>query len=362
MDAADRVLAHDAGAAMDADGLLADLQRGFGGDQLHLGSGGGIQPVLVDQPRAVVHHPARRLDVGGHVGQLVGHGLVVADALAGHDPVFGKRLGRIERGARHPKRVGRNAHAVFAQALQQQGIGPRAFAHQAIVGHESVFDMNQRGLGAADAFLAQLVDIKTLVRQVHDEEADRIGLEFGRRARRHHEKVGDRRIGDVELAAAELPAAFDLFRLGRHGPDVGPAVGFAQREARDLAARQRGLEVALFLAFGADLPDWPDRQMRLRRPARRESLAHVAELFAHDAVADLVHVAAAVRRRVAHAQQPQLAPALEYMLGKVFVLFGLVHQGRQFFAAQPTHGVAHRFMFGRKGEIEAHTHPNQKFS
>src|SRR5690606_32599155 len=87
VDAADRILAHDAGAAVDADGLFAHRQRAFAGHQLDAGRGGRIERALVDAPGAVVDEPAGGFDLRGHVGKLVRDGLVVADALARHQAV-----------------------------------------------------------------------------------------------------------------------------------------------------------------------------------------------------------------------------------------------------------------------------------
>ncbi|MPN05313.1 hypothetical protein SDC9_152563 [bioreactor metagenome] len=230
------------------------------------------------------------------------HGLEVSDALARHDAVVGKGLGRVEGRTRHAQGIGGHAHAVFAQALQQHGIGAGALAHQAVVGNKRVFNVNERCLRAANPLLLELVDVETLVRQFHHKQADRVRLQIGRSARRHHQKVGNRRIRDVELAAVELPAAIDFLGLGLHGADVGAAVRLAKRKTGNLVARQRRAEEAFLLAFRADLPNGPDRQVRLRRPAGGKRLTHIAELFANDAVAHLVHAGAAIRLGIAHTQ------------------------------------------------------------
>src|SRR5690606_20383536 len=121
-----------------------------------------------------------------------------------------------------------------------------------------------------------------------------------------------------------------------------------------LLPRQRRHEPARALLAGPGTPDRPDAQMRMRRPARCESLAAEAQLLAHDAVADLVHAAAAVGFGVAHAEQAELAPAAEHFAREGLFFFGPRHERCQLFTAHAAHGFAHGLVFGREAEILAH--------
>ncbi|SQE15471.1 hypothetical protein BP312_03369 [Bordetella pertussis] len=354
MNAPDGILAHDAGAAEDADGLLADRHRGLAGDQLDARRGGGVQRALIDAPGAVIDQPAGRLDLRRHVGQLVRDGLVFAHALAGDEAVVGEAGRRVERRARHAQRIGRHADPVLAQRFQDQRIGAFGFAQQAVVGNESVVDMDQRGFGCAYAFLFQLGDVEAGVGQLDDEQADRLRLECRAGARGHQQKVGEGRVGDVQLAAVQAPAALDALGAGLHGAHVGAAVRLAQAEPGHFPAGQRGGQEARFLGRRAGFPDRPDAEVGVGRPGRGECLRQITEFFAHNAVADLVQAAAAVGLGVAHAQQAQLAPALEYAPGKGLLFFGLEHQGGELFLAEPPHGVPYGFVFAGKGKAQAH--------
>lgn len=146
-------------------------------------------------------------------------------------------------------------------------------------------------------------------------------------ARGHQQKVGEGRVGDVQLAAVQAPAALDALGAGLHGAHVGAAVRLAQAEPGHFPAGQRGGQEARFLGRRAGFPDRPDAEVGVGRPGRGECLRQITEFFAHNAVADLVQAAAAVGLGVAHAQQAQLAPALEYAPGKGLLFFGLEHQG-----------------------------------
>jgi len=215
--------------------------------------------------------------------------------------------------------------------------------------------VDQAGFGCADAFLAQFVNLETGIRQLDDEQADRLGGELRAGTGGDEEEIGDRGIRDVELAAVQYPSALDTLRPGLERADVRAAVGFAQPETCDLLARQRWLEEPGPLLGRARLPDRPDSQVSMGRPARRERLAHVAELFAHDAVADLVEPAAAVRFRIAHAEQAQLAPASENLSREHLGFLGIGDQTGEFVTAEPPDGVAHRIVFGSEAEVEAHS-------
>ena len=113
MDATDRVLAHDAGAAKDTDRGLTGANGGFACHEFDLSRQIRRQRSLVDAPGAVVDQPSCRLDIGRHVGEAMGHRLVIADAPVGDYPIVGIRQRSFQRRSGQTQRVGRNADPVF---------------------------------------------------------------------------------------------------------------------------------------------------------------------------------------------------------------------------------------------------------
>ena len=175
------------------------------------------------------------------------------------------------KAARHAQRVGGHAHAVFAERFQDEGVGAFHLAQQAVVGHEGVVDMDQRGFRGAYPFLLELGDIEAEAGQFDDEQADRIRSRFAlTSARGHQQEVRERRIGDVQLAAVQAPAACDAFGARLHGALIGAAVRLAQTEVCHSCARPgQGAEALLPLRRAAGLPDRPDAQMGVRATRSR---------------------------------------------------------------------------------------------
>ena len=152
-DALDAVLLHVAGAAVDLDALVGDLDGDARGVQLgHRDLAHGVLAVL-EAPGRRVDHLARRLDLRRHLGELVADDLEVADRAAERVAL----LGVLERLLEAPLGAGdaaRRADQPLALELPHDVVEALALLAQDRVGrHAHVLERQQRRVGGVHAEL-----------------------------------------------------------------------------------------------------------------------------------------------------------------------------------------------------------------
>ena len=137
------------------------------------------------------------------------------------------------------------------------------------------------------------------------EAADLAVMRVGLRPDDEH--VGDRRIGDPHLGAAEDVAALHLLGARAHAAGVGAGIGLGQAEAADpFAGRQLG-QILLPLLLGAVSEDRVHHEARLDRHRRAIAAVDPLDRARDEAVADVAEAGAAIFVRDRCAEQSELA-------------------------------------------------------
>ena len=180
--------------------------------------------------------------------------------------------------------------------------------HQLFFRHEDLVHHDLAGDRCAQADLA--VDrrrAEALGSFLEDEPANLVVVGLGP----DDEDVGNRRIGDPHLAAAEPIAAVHRAGAGGHRAGIGAVVRFRQPEAADpFAGRQLG-QVFLLLRFGAELVDRHHHQRGLDAHHRPVAGVHRLDLARDQAVADVVEAGAAILLRDGRTEQAEFAHLVE---------------------------------------------------
>jgi hypothetical protein len=121
---------------------------------------------------------------------------------------------------------------------------PLDAGQHALFGHEHVVHLDLPGRGRAQAELALDLGRAQAIRALVEEEtADHVILGLGP----HQEQIGDRRIGDPGLGAAQAVAACGPARAGGHRAGIGAVVRLGQAEAADHLARGQARQELLAL-------------------------------------------------------------------------------------------------------------------
>ena len=208
--ALDPVLDHVAGAAVDLQARVGDVERGALREELRLGH--LAQRVLAadEEAQRVVGQRAARLDQRRHLGELVADHLEAADraperlALAG----VAQRLLEAVLAPRRPRRAPSTSRSHWKLAMMSLK-PPCELAEQVLLRDEHVVERDQRGVGRVPA---ELLDLRGLVAGlvgVDEEERDAAVAALGRRLRGEHDEVRAHAVRDEHLRAVEDPAAVD---------------------------------------------------------------------------------------------------------------------------------------------------------
>src|SRR5579883_2502037 len=155
--ALDAELLHVAVAAEDAHGLEGDLLADLGGEELrHARLEVAALAAVLHRGRLADEEP-RRLDLGGHVGELELDRLVLADGLAERPALLRVADGVLEGRLRHTDRAGGDVDAPDLEAGERD-LEPQALpaADQVLGGHDVVLEDDLAGL---DAAVAELVEV-----------------------------------------------------------------------------------------------------------------------------------------------------------------------------------------------------------
>src|SRR5215210_5598719 len=157
----DLVLLRVAVAAVDAEGVLDDLLAGLGGEELRHAGLEVRALARVLHPGGLEREQARRLDLGGHVGELELDGLVLGDRLAERRALLRVAQRQLERPLRDADAAGGDVHAAdlervhhLREALVEAGV----LAAEDHVGRAAVAVEHQ--LRRLDALVAHLLDLR----------------------------------------------------------------------------------------------------------------------------------------------------------------------------------------------------------
>ena len=347
-----RVLLDVAVAAVQLQGLVADVEAQVGGEPLgHGAEGAFVRVAVVQLPGRQPHHLLRRHQVGGHVRQGELHALELAHRLIELAALLhvALRLGQRRRG--RAQRAAGDIDAAAVQAghgdLEALALVADAVFHR----HARVLENHRPGGLAFPAHLVLVAAVADAGRVRRDREAGNAAGAGPAGARHQHQQVGvagagNERLGAVQhiVVAVAAGAGFQRRRVGA-GARLGEAIG-GQR----LAAHQRPVP-ALAHRLGAEPGQHPgghvvDGDERGGGgAARRHPLEDQRRVEPAQAHAALVLVA--VQRAEA-----QLAGAADGVLGEGAVLVPLGGERRQLLIGELARGVAERQLL--VGEVEVH--------
>ena len=297
------------------DTVAAEHVTGLAGDVERLAAGVALDDRgQLDRRVAVVLQPTQpqaglqsEADLGQHVGQLLldqlvgGQGtaelaavehVLARSAVAGFGGAEGApgdaETGRVEAGE---------------GALQAAHAGHQLFCrHEDLIHHDLAGDRCTQADLAVDRRRAE-----ALGPLLEYESADLIVIGLGP----DDEDVGDRRIGDPHLRAAEQVAAVHRTGTGCHRAGVGAVIGLGQAEASDPLAGREPRQVLALLLLGAEFVDRHHHQRGLDAHHRAIAGIHRLDLARDQAIADVVEAGATVLFGNGRAEQAEFAHLVE---------------------------------------------------
>ena len=181
---------------------------------------------------------------------------------------------------------------------------------------------------------------KSLGAALDDEAAD-LAVEL----RPYHGDVGDRRIGDPRLGAAELVAAGDLLGAGDHRAGIGAVVGLGQAEAADEFAARELRQIFAPLRLAAIGVDRVHDQRRLHRHRRAIAGIDALDLARDQPVGDIAEAGAAVFLGDGRAKEAERAHLAHHRRIVALVAKRFEHARKQLLLRIVARGVAHHALF-----------------
>ncbi len=161
----------------------------------------------------------------------------------------------------------------------------------------------------------------------------------------HHRHVGDRRVGDPHLGAAQLVAAGCRARAGDHAAGVAAVVRFGQAEAADQVAAGQAGQVFFALRLGAERVDRVHHQAGLHAHRRAVGAVDALHFAGDQAVGHVVHAGTAVAFD-GGAEQAERAHVAEDLAVEGLVAVGLDDAWHELALAVVAGGVAYGDLFG----------------
>ncbi|MNC14665.1 hypothetical protein D3C75_624520 [compost metagenome] len=286
-----------------------------------------------------MHHLPRHGDLGGHVRQAEGHGLVLDDRLAEALALTGVIARRFERGTGHAHRLRSDADAAAFKVGQGNPVAFALLAQTIGQRHLHVFEEDLAGVGR---MLAELVfDPRDFVarrigRHYKGADATFAGTRIGHRKHDHHPGILPG--GDELLAAVEhIMIAFQA-RTGFQAAGVGTGLGLGQRKGTEHRTAGQRFEEALFLLIGAVVEDRYATHGVVHAHDGRAGAIAGGDFFQRHGVGQVTGVASAPLLRHQHAEEAQPGHFADGFLGKTVLAVPLGSEGLQpFLGKVPGH-------------------------
>jgi hypothetical protein len=172
--------------------------------------------------------------------------------------------------------------------------------------------------------------------------------------RGHDEHLADRRVRDEPLAAVEHVVPFCGTAVVRVPPASLPGVGLGEAEPAQHAAAGEQRDVALALLLVAEVVDRRGAERRVRGDRDRVRRVDLGHLVDGDDVARQVQPGAAHLLGPRHAEEAELAHALDVLPGELRDLVVVGRDGRDLALGEAADHVAHGDVL--VGEVEAVVH------
>ena len=237
-------------------GVVGDLQGDVGGVLLGHGGLHAVGDVGLLQLGGGVDQEPGAAQLGGHVGNLEGHVLLLADGLAELNPLLGVLHGGLIGPLGDAQRLSRDADTAAVQGGHGDLEALALLAQQVLLGDLHVVEVQLAGGGGTDAhFVVVLFKGKALPALFHDEGGDAPGTDAGGGDGEDHIGVGLAAVGDKDFLAVEEVVVPHVLGGGLGAAGVGAGIGLGQAEGPHLfAGAQIGqiLFLLLLIAEGVD--------------------------------------------------------------------------------------------------------------
>ena len=149
VEARDRVLLHEAVAAVQLEGVVDDPVRELARVELCHRGFLGERPFLVLQPGGPVDEAARRLDLDGHVRELELHSLEGGDRLAELLPLLRVLVGEVVRALRQPEAHGCDRDPPAVEDLEELLKAAPTLAEEVALRHRATLKRKLARVGGA---------------------------------------------------------------------------------------------------------------------------------------------------------------------------------------------------------------------
>src|SRR6267143_1221511 len=301
----DGIVADEPVAAVDLDGRRADALAHLGGEQL--GHRRLLDAALAGllELGGVQAHLARDLDVGRHLGQHEGDGLVL-------DQLRAERLALARVGERGIQRGARDAHGLRGHAdtpgieVGERDLQSLARRPQHVLGRNlEILECDLAGVVGAVAELvldAQHAIARPVGPREEGRDAALAGGGIGDGEQHGHRRRATRR--DERLAAVDHPALAAAHRARPQIRQVGAGLRLGEEQARQLLAAGHRAQVARLLLRRAVIAHLPAERVGGADHVADAGVA-VRELLGAQHVRGEIGAAAAPLRRHAHAEESQ---------------------------------------------------------
>ena len=277
--------------------------------------------MLLLQLRRGVDEEAGATQLGGHVRQFEGNGLLCRDGLPELDALLGvgQRVLKGPLGDTQCLRRDTDAPAV------QRGHGDlkavALLAQQVLLGYLHVVeDQLRRGGGANSHLVVVVAEFKALPALLHDEGGDAPGADVRRGDGEYHIGVRLGRVGDKYLTAVEQVMVALVQCRGFRAAGVRPGVRLGEAEGAQLFAFCQRHEILLLLLLRAVGEDGPRAQGHVGGEDHACAAVHTGQLLHRHGVAENVKARAAVFLGERQPQPAQLSHLLNSLVGKLVVL------------------------------------------
>src|SRR5690606_33569824 len=344
----DRVLEDVSVAAVELQALVHDAALDLRAEQFAHGRVGGGELPLVQRLDAAVDQGARRLHLGGALGEDELGVLERRHGLAEDRALLHVLAGELHGGGRGGVGVGRDAEALLGEVVRQVLEAAALLAEQVLDGDADVGERQLGGVGAAQPDLLQLAaDGVALALRVDREDRQARPAVLRRRrggARHDQDAVGEAAAGDEGLGAVEDVVVAVAPRGGLHPGEVGAGAGLGHRDGGHHLAGHERRQPALLLLLRPVLQQVGQDEVDVHPIAAEAHPGAGALLGDHRLVLEAGLPGAAVLLGHLDAEHPELAELVVEVARRVAGLLPLLVDGGDLRLDERPDGLPERLM------------------
>ena len=260
--------------------------------------------------------------LGGHVRQLEGQGLLGGDGLAELNPLLGVLQGGLIGPLGDAQGLGCDADTAAVEGGHGDFEAVTLLAQQVFLGYLHIIKDQLSGRGGADTHLVIVVaKLESLPALLHNEGGDAPGADVRGGDGKDHIGVRLGGVGDEDFAAVEQPVVALVHGGGLGAAGIGAGVGLGEAEGANFFTSGQGHQIFLLLLLGAEGEDRPGAKGHVGGQNHARAAVYPGQLLHGDGVANGIQPRAAVLLGVGDTHQAQL-PQFFYGFGRK--LIGLI--------------------------------------